>query len=108
LNFIRASIVGISFMLLSLLGGQSLFEFKGMFWHVAGVGIGGSLFARHFFLQAIRYIDISKAMLIRQMQPIFVFAIAYFTLGMIPTVREWIGGGLILIGCLVMIGGRRK
>ena len=79
-----------------------------MFWYVVGVGIGGSVFARLTFLYALKHIEVSKSMLVRQMQPIFVFILSFTTLGLLPTPRELIGGALILAGCTVMIGGRRK
>jgi drug/metabolite transporter (DMT)-like permease len=107
LNFIRATITAISFLAVVLVQGRPLFEFQGMFWYVLGVGVGGSIFARLMFLYALKYIEVSKSMLVRQMQPIFVFILAFSTLGLLPTARELIGGALILAGCVVMIGGRR-
>jgi drug/metabolite transporter (DMT)-like permease len=108
LNFIRASITALSFLAVVLAQGQPLFEFRGMFWYVVGVGVGGSIFARLTFLYALKYIEVSKSMLVRQMQPIFVFILSFTTLSLLPTARELIGGTLIIAGCVVMIGGRRK
>jgi len=108
LNFVRNSIIAVFFVVWVLLKNQSLFELGSVWPQVIAIGIGGPLFSRLCFLYAMRHIDVSKAVLVNQMQPVFVALIAFTTLGMIPSLREWIGGVLILAGCVALIGGRRN
>ena len=107
LNFVRNSIIAISFMIFVLLRkNESLFDL-GRFWpHVVAIGVIGPLLSRSCFLFALKYIDVSKAVLINQLQPLFVYAIAFTALGLMPSLREWMGGLLILGGCIALIGGR--
>ncbi|TKJ42124.1 hypothetical protein CEE37_00160 [candidate division LCP-89 bacterium B3_LCP] len=107
LNFVRNSIIAVVFTFVVLLRGQHLFDLGGVFWHVVAIGIIGPLFSRLCFLFAMRHIDISKVALLNQIQPVFVFILAFTFMGMIPSMREMAGGMLILIGALVLMGGRR-
>ncbi|MBU0518672.1 DMT family transporter [bacterium] len=108
LNFFRNAIIALVFLVYVSTTQGGLMEFKGLFWIVMIIGITGPLLSRLCFLYALSYIDVSKAVLVNQLQPFFVAVTAFAAIGMIPTLREWTGGILILVGCAVMIGGRRK
>lgn len=108
LNFIRNSVIALVSLIVLLWRGESFLAFHDRGWHVLAVSLMGPIGSRLCFLYALRYIEVSKAVLINQIQPLFVYAVAFTTLGMIPTLREWIGGILILAGSLVLIGGRKK
>ncbi len=108
LNFVRNSLISIFFLLWLFWQNRSLFELGDVWWHVVAIALIGPLASRQIFLFALSYIDVSKAVLVNQMQPLFVYLIAFTTLGMIPSLREWVGGILILAGCVAMIGGRKE
>ena len=108
LNFVRNSIIALFYVIWIFFRDESFFELGNVWPEVIAIGIGGPLFSRLCFLYAMRYIDVSKAVLVNQMQPVFVALIAFSMLGMIPSLREWIGGVLILAGCIALIGGRRE
>lgn len=108
LNLVRNTIIAVVFVVwiswrkdVSLLG-------IGKTWpYLVAIGVGGPLLSRLSFLFALRHIEVSKAVLINQMQPLWVYAIAFTMLGLMPSLREWIGGLLILAGCVALMGGRR-
>ncbi len=107
LNFIRNSIIALFFVIVLLAQGRPLFEFQGTWWHLLAIGIAGPLLSRLSFLNALSRIDVSKAVLVNQTQPIFVFLISFTILSAIPTLRELVGGLLILAGCVALIRGSR-
>jgi len=108
LNFVRNSIIAIFYVFLMMGKGDPLFEFKGTFWCLLLMGAIGPNLSRLSFLYALRYLDVSKATLLNQMQPLFVSLTAFTLLGMIPSLREWIGGILILAGCVALMAGKVK
>ena len=107
LNFVRNSIIAVFFIIILLVQGKPLFEFHGTWWYLFAMGVVGPMMSRLCFLYALSYLEVSKATLMNQLQPLFVSLIAFSVLGLIPTLREWIGGVLILAGCVVMIRGRK-
>lgn len=108
LNFVRNSIIAIFFVVWILAKKQPLFALGNVWPQIVAMGIAGPLFSRLSFLYAMRYIDVSKAVLVNQMQPIFVALVAFAFLGAIPTLREWVGGLIILTGCVIMITGHDR
>ena len=106
LNFIRNSVIALCFMVVLLVQGRPLFEFRGTWWYVLAVGVAGPLLSRLSFLNALSRIDVSKAVLVNQTQPIFVFLMSFAILSVIPSPRELTGGLLILLGCVILIRGR--
>ncbi len=56
-----------------------------------------------FYVQARaqQYTTANRAALIFSLEPLFAALFAYWLLGDVLTVREWIGGSLILAGILV-------
>ncbi len=108
LNFIRNSLIaGVSAVILAARG-EAFFDFQERAGYVAAVALMGPIGSRLCFLFALRHIDVSKAVLVNQLQPIFVAIVAFTTLGMVPALREWVGGFLILAGCLALIRGRNQ
>jgi drug/metabolite transporter (DMT)-like permease len=108
LNFIRNTLIALFSLLVLIWRGNPLFEFKGSWWYLLALCLMGPIGSRLFFLSALSHIEVSKAVLINQLQPIHVAILSFAMLGMIPGLREWIGGILILSGCIVMIGARRR
>lgn len=108
LNFVRNLFISIFFILWLCKQEKGFFEVGESWWYLVAIALMGPLGSRQLFLFALKYIDVSKAVLINQIQPIFVYLIAFTTLGMVPTLREWIGGALILVGSISLIRGRKQ
>jgi drug/metabolite transporter (DMT)-like permease len=79
-----------------------------MWLGIAVVAFSGPVLARVHFLKALQMIHVSKTVLINQSQPIWVALLAFALLRQIPTQREWLGGALVLAGCVILIAGRQK
>ena len=108
LSFIRTVIVAVFFLIWALIEGTPLFNLGKLWWGVAAIALLGPTLARWFYLFALERLDVSKAALINQVQPLFVWPLAFAFMGTIPGVREWMGGALILTGCFVMIAGVKR
>lgn len=105
LSFIRTVIIAGFYLIWVATQGIELLALGKRWWGVIAIALCGPTLARLFYLLALKYLAVSKTALVNQVQPIFVAAIAFAFLGTIPALREWIGGGLILIGCTAMIKG---
>jgi drug/metabolite transporter (DMT)-like permease len=108
LSFVRTAIVAAFFLIWTAGDGTPLFNLGKLWWGVAAIAIMGPTLARWFYLFALQRLDVSKAALINQVQPLFVWLVAFAFMAMIPSLREWIGGLLILTGCAVMIAGEKR
>ena len=73
-----------------------------------GVALLAPTLARTLYMQALRSIDLSKAAVINQVQPIFAALLAFLVLGEIPSPLAWVGGLLIVIGCGLLVTGARS
>jgi drug/metabolite transporter (DMT)-like permease len=60
------------------------------------------------YLFALKHLDLSKVAVIGQTQPVFVLLLAFLALDQLPTVRETVGGLLLLFGCFVMVVARYR
>lgn len=91
------------FALIAIVRGQS---FTIPDWTTAGWIALTSLLApfmgRWLYILAIRRNSLSRTVLINQAQPLFAALTGYLIIRSIPTLIEWIGGGLILIGALII------
>jgi drug/metabolite transporter (DMT)-like permease len=108
LSFVRTAIVAVFFLIWTSFDDAPLFNLGKLWWGVIAIALLGPTFARWFYLFALQRLDVSKAVLISQIQPLFVWPLAFAFMGAIPGVREWIGGALILAGCFVMITGEKS
>jgi drug/metabolite transporter (DMT)-like permease len=108
LNMIRNGIVGLSLVFWNIGQGQAVFPAVRLWYLIPLLAIFGPIGSRICFLYALKYVNVSKAVLVNQMQPLFVAIVAFAFLGTIPTVQEWIGGVLVLGGCVVLIGFRHR
>jgi drug/metabolite transporter (DMT)-like permease len=57
---------------------------------------------RATYMEALKRIDISRAALITQSTPLFTAFFAFVILATYPTPIEWLGGGLIIAGVIVV------
>lgn len=102
--FVRNSIVTVLLIILNLAWGLPKLADFGELWYLTPVAaLLGPFLARLTFLYAIRRVEVSKASILNQTQPLFVAILAFAFLQTIPSVREWIGGIFILAGCVMMI-----
>ena len=108
LSFIRTTLVAIFYLLFMAVQGTPLLNLGKLWWGILGIALMGPTLARWFYLFALKRLAVSKAALVNQIQPLFVSLIAFTFLGTVPGLREWMGGLLILTGCVVMIVGHRN
>lgn len=66
-----------------------------------GPGLG-----RPMYLHALKNLEVSKVATVNQLQPVAVAIVAYFALGLLPEIKEWFGGLIIVSGCIIMVRGR--
>ena len=74
---------------------------------IATTALAGPFLARTLYLHALRHLDISRAAVINQSQPLFVAIYSSVLLRTLPSRREWTGGLLILAGALLLVSWRR-
>lgn len=108
LSLVRTAIVAVFFLMIMIIDGRPLFNLGQLWWGVIGIALMGPTLARLVYLMALKRIDLSKASLVNQVQPLFVSVVSFTFLGVIPTLREWMGGVCILGGCMVMVVGRGR
>jgi transporter family protein len=108
LSFLRTAAVAIFFLIWVSCDGTPLFHLGKLWWGVIAIALMGPTLARWYYLYALERLDVSKAALINQIQPLFVWPLAFAFMGTIPAFREWIGGALILSGCMAMILGEKR
>lgn len=108
LSFLRTLLVAVFFLILCSLKGIPLLNLGHCWWIVLAIALMGPTLSRLFYLFALKYLDVSKAALVNQVQPVFVAVVAFTFLRTIPTLRAWIGGILIVTGCFVMIAGKER
>ncbi len=108
LSFVRTVVVAIFFLIWAAFDGTPMFNLGKLWWGVAAIALLGPTLARWFYLFALQRLDVSKAVLVSQVQPLFVWPLAFAFMHTIPSIREWIGGFLILSGCVAMIAGEKR
>jgi drug/metabolite transporter (DMT)-like permease len=102
--FVRNLIVTLLLVLLNLAWGLPKLADFGELWYLTPVAaLFGPFLARLTFLYALTRVEVSKASILNQTQPLFVAILAFTFLQAIPSVREWLGGIFILGGCIMMI-----
>lgn len=74
---------------------------------IAAAALVGPVVARTAYMYTLRHLDISRAALIQQAQPVFVAVFSALLLRALPSRREWVGGILIILGCLFLVQWRR-
>ena len=75
---------------------------------VAGVALSGPVLARYLYMKSLSLIPVSKAALVNQTQPVGVALLAGLALGRVPAPKEWIGGSMIILGCMLLVKGKNK
>ena len=108
LTAMRSWFMALAFWIIFLFRGEH-FDGLGAVWPgVVALALLGPVLARLFYLWALKRMDLAKAAIIMQTQPVFVVVLALAALGQLPTVREAWGGVLIGVGCIIMILARPR
>jgi len=75
----------------------------GIWAGVIGLALVGPVLGRLLYMKSLRLIPVSKAALICQIQPVWVALFAGIMLGTLPSPKEWLGGALIIAGCVLLV-----
>jgi drug/metabolite transporter (DMT)-like permease len=62
---------------------------------------------RILYMKSLMYLPVSKVAVINQFQPVWVALLASIFLHTLPSLREWIGGILIITGCMLLVRKKR-
>lgn len=99
LAFYRVFIAALAIALVTFLMGKADFNAKTSHWLVTLLGAFLAPCASFFLtFRSYRYWELSRASMVKTMQPVFVLPMAYMVFGTIPTGRVLVGGVLILVG----------
>jgi len=86
----------------------------GFHWHfslphlsvLVGGAMAGPLLGQMMCFYSMRYIGLSELEIVRATQPLIVLVYSLVFLGMLPTLRQGIGGMVVVIGVLLLVGSR--
>lgn len=70
------------------------------------VALCGPVAARILYMLALRAIPLSKAAILTQSQPLWSALLAIPLIGEIPGPLAWLGGAMIVLGCVGVMGGK--
>ena len=91
----------------AIVTGKFSYSLLGEYYYLVPLaGLLGPGMGRPMYLHALKYLEVSKVSTLNQLQPIAVAVVAYFSLGLIPEIKEWVGGLTIISGSIIMIRGR--
>jgi drug/metabolite transporter (DMT)-like permease len=109
-SFVRNLLLGAGFMAAAAVRSRGMmFPGETLGWLViAAIAISGPFLGRVHYLKALQRIHISKTALISQSQPIWVALLAFIVLRTVPAEREWLGGAIVLLGCVLLVMGRGR
>lgn len=106
LAFLRNLLMAAAYWVVFAGSGQNLDGLEKVWPGVIALGLIGPILSRMMYLLALKHMDLSKAAIISQTQPIFVMIIAMLVWYQLPTLRETVGGICLLVGCVLMIVAR--
>ncbi len=109
-SLVRNMILGVAFAAFGLIwSGGIATPTSTLGWlAIVAIGISGPFLGRVHFLKALQKITISKTSLVTQSQPIWVALLAFAVLRTVPSERQWLGGAIVLAGCVLLIIGRSR
>lgn len=101
LSFYRNLIGAMVILCWILISGKGNFSAECKYWVVAILGafIGPGL-GVYMTFKAYQYWNLSRSSIITTLQPLFVIPLAYTFLNTFPSKQEFLGGLIILLGCL--------
>jgi len=98
----------------SLAVAMAVAAFSGRFqWHLSvphlavlvGGAVLGPFLGQMLCLYSMRYIGLAEMEMGRATQPLFVLIYSLVFLGMLPTLRQGLGGVVVVMGVLLLVGG---
>ncbi len=69
---------------------------------IAAAALLMPVLGRSLYIEAMKRMNISRVALVTQLTPLFTALFGYIFLRSVPTLQEWLGGGLIVIGVVVL------
>jgi len=75
---------------------------------LVGLALAGPVFARWFYMEALKRLPVSNVALVSQCLPVFVAILVFVLYAALPTLQEMSGGFLIVIGCLMLVAYRNN
>jgi len=73
---------------------------------LVGGAMIGPLLGQMLCFYSMRYIGLSEMEIMRAMQPLIVLFYSLVFLGMLPTLRQGIGGAVVVMGVLLLVASR--
>jgi len=98
LTFIRALMIGIAFLIFSVLTGTFNAALKWSLLYITVPSLFSAVLGTMFIIQAYKYMDMSKTQLILMSQPVIVLIASFFVFGEMFSPLQYFGGVLILGG----------
>jgi drug/metabolite transporter (DMT)-like permease len=108
LTGLRSWFLAVAFWIVFAVRGEDFDGLSAVWPGVVALALLGPVVARLLYLWALKRMELAKAAIITQSQPVFVVVLALAALGQLPTVREAWGGVLIGAGTLIMIWARPR
>jgi len=108
LAFVRNSILALMYWVTALAYKADFSMERGSWIGIIALGLIGPVAARWIYLLALKRLDLSKVAISSQIQPAYVLLLAALFLGVIPTIRESVGGVLLLAGSLMLVSGKHR
>ncbi len=109
MNVIRNNVLGLTLIVIGVMRSSTFSGIPVSVWlGLAAMGIVGPLFARMTYLISLRHLDVSKATLVGQIQPVFVLILSVTILSESPSWQELLGGALIVGGSAGVILFRKR
>lgn len=99
----RNGIITVMAGVVSMVLGQIHWLETSQWLNVTLAALLGPCLARLFYLQALQQLELVKATLIGEFEPVFTALVSFFVLREIPGLEEWTGGALIIAACLLLI-----
>ena len=105
----RALLLGPAFLVAAwrLEGGVTWPERTDHWVGIVALSLIGPVLGRYLYMKSLTLIPVSRAALVTQIQSVWVAVLAGLLLGVLPSMREWAGGILIIAGSVVLIRSRR-
>lgn len=103
LSTARTVVMGGLLALVGLAAGQLSWPGPTTWLWIIGGAFFGPFLSYVLFYKGLLYLDMSKGVIIRSMQPLFVAVYSLMLFGTLVTLRQFAGGALMIVGVVVML-----
>lgn len=103
MTLFRNVLLAAAFAVAAVATGQATLPSGRALAYTAAAAVLGPTLARFTFLLAIRRLEISWVTLLTQSTPLFTALTAAIVLGQTPGSGEWVGGAIVLAGCVLVV-----